>query len=94
MRQRRGRPWGRRTSCCLAFNDGGGVVEGVEGFRQWPVLGGSGGGFGIRDHLPINDSQWDVGWSGVVLWVKVLVGGECVKGTFVVPPPMGDGIFE
>jgi hypothetical protein len=69
-------------------------MERVEGFRQWPVLGGSGGGFRVRDHLPVDDSQWDVGGSGVVLWVQVLVGGKGVESTFIVPSPMGDSVFE
>jgi hypothetical protein len=30
----------------------------------------------------------------VVLGVEVLVGGEGVKGAFVVPPPVGDGVLE
>ena len=69
-------------------------MEGVEGLRQWPVLGRSGGGFGVSDHFPVDDSQWDVGGPHVVLGVEVLMSGDCVKSALVVPPPVGDGVFE
>ena len=92
--QGRGSPRGCWPFRGLALDDCWCVVKWVEGCRQWPALGRSGCGFGVSNHFPIDDSQWDVGGAGVALRVEMLVGGESMEGTFIVPTPMGDGILE